>query len=194
MFKEYIENYKKELMDTFNAMDEDILEQIYMSIEIARKGGKQVFVLGNGGSAAAASHWVCDFGKGINVKDSKRLKIYSLMDNMSISSALGNDISYEDVFVEQLNNYLDQGDVVIGLSVSGSSRNLVKALEFARMRNAVTISIIGDYDGIMKKYSDITLLIPSKNYGIVEDIHMSIDHMISQYIKLQNSKKVGLNE
>ncbi len=177
------------MVDTLNALDTDIIEKIYMAIEKARTDGKQVFVLGNGGSAAAASHWVCDFGKGINRGDSKRLKIFSPGDSLSLLTALGNDVSYDEVYREQLKNYLNPGDLVISLSVSGNSPNLVKAHQYANEVGAQTIAVIGDYNGALGDCSTVVLTIPSKNYGVVEDIHMCIDHAISQYMASQNENQ-----
>jgi D-sedoheptulose 7-phosphate isomerase len=178
------QNYRTHLIDTLNEIDTDILGKICFLMDRACSNGKQVFVLGNGGSAAAASHWVCDFGKGINSGDSARMKIFSLADNASIFSALGNDFSYEDTFAEQLKNYLTEGDLVISLSVSGNSPNLIKAQKYAKSRNAITVAIIGDYDGKISEFSDVLLVIKSKNYGVVEDIHIVIGHALSQYMKM----------
>ena len=156
--------------------------------EIRLSGGK-IFVLGNGGSAAAASHWICDFSKGINTDSSRRLKIYSLADNLSVATALGNDFSYDEIFSEQLKNVLTKEDLVISLSVSGSSSNLVNAHLYAKEKGAFTAAIIGDYHGKLEQVSDLVITVPSRNYGIVEDIHMTIDHVVSQYMRICNEKK-----
>ena len=162
------------------------LAELGTLMDDARKNGKNIFVLGNGGSAAAASHWVCDFGKGINSADSKRMKIMSLADNTGIFSAYGNDLSYDETLSEQLKNFLEAGDLVISLSVSGNSPNLLAAHAYARQAGTATVAIIGDYDGRLSACSDLTILIPSKNYGVAEDIHLIICHMISQYLAAQN--------
>lgn len=123
----FFDDYSVELKRTLDQIDRADIEKLEAYLVEARKNGKHVFVLGNGGSAAAASHWVCDFGKGINIGDSKRLKIFAPSDHTSIFTAYGNDNAYDQTMVEQLKNFLEEGDVVISLSVSGSSGNLVEA-------------------------------------------------------------------
>lgn len=178
----FIENYNNEFIETLNTLNRKKIITLYNFIEDTKKKQKKVFILGNGGSSSSASHWVCDFNKGVNHKKSKRLQMYSLTDNMPLFSAIGNDFSYKDVFEEQLKNYLSPGDLIIGLSVSGNSENIIKGLEYAVERNAMTFSIIGDYEGEMKEISHESLIVNSKNYGIVEDIHMYVCHVISQYM------------
>jgi D-sedoheptulose 7-phosphate isomerase len=193
LFQSYYTDYQAEFIQTIQNLDFKTIELIYQKIELAREEGKQVFVIGNGGSAASASHWVCDFGKGINVDRSKRLRILSLTDNQAFITALGNDVSYNDIFVEQLKNYLNPGDTVIGLSVSGASENVVRAFQYANDHGATVLSIIGNKKGIMKDYSDISLIIPSSNYGVVEDVHMYINHVISQYMRENNELEAKQN-
>lgn len=188
MLKTFYEDYQAAFIQTIEELDFSKIELLHHQLQEACSKGKQVFILGNGGSASSASHWVCDFSKGMNVEGSKRFKIYSLTDNPSVFSALGNDYGYEDVFVEPLKNHLQKGDLVIALSVSGNSENLVQALKWARETDALTISLIGGKEGILKDYSDHTLIIPSENYGIVEDVHMYINHVISQYIYNKNKE------
>jgi len=178
--------YNKEYIETINQIFDREIEYLYDQIKKTRDNGKTIYLIGNGGSAASASHWVCDFAKGTNVDGKKRIKMICLNDNVPIYSALGNDVAYEDVFVEQLINFLEADDLVIGLSVSGNSRNIVNALEYASNNFGNTFSIIGNFDGDMKKYSNGVIEIPSKNYGIVEDAHMYVCHLLSQFIYEEN--------
>lgn len=180
--KKYLEEYK----ETLSNLDISKIDNLYQWIKIARDKRNNIFVLGNGGSAASASHWVCDFNKGTNTANSTRLKMMCLSDNIPTFSALGNDISYEDVFVEQLKNYLSPNDLVIGLSVSGNSENVVRALQYAQQKNAKTFSIIGNTKGSMYNYSDDSLVVDSSNYGIVEDVHMYVCHVLSQFMYEEN--------
>ncbi|WP_018659100.1 SIS domain-containing protein [Allofustis seminis] len=180
--KNFINEYNKEFIQVIQALDDQKMIELYQLLEEAISNERNVFIMGNGGSSASASHWVCDFNKGINYHYFPRIKMYSLSDNTPIFSALGNDFSYDDVFIEQLKNYLTPDDLVIGLSVSGNSKNIVKALKYANESNAKTYAIIGDYDGEMGDISDHVLYVPSQNYGIVEDIHMYICHVLSQYM------------
>lgn len=193
MFRSHYDHYLNEYIDALKSLDVEVIETIASKIEEARKENKQVFLIGNGGSAASASHWVCDFGKGINVDGEKRLRMISLADNHSLMSALGNDVGYENTFLEPLKNLLSPGDFVIGLSVSGDSENVVRAFRYARANQATVISIIGDKKGRMYNCSDLSLVIPSNNYGVVEDIHMFVNHVISQFIRKKNEKSVVKN-
>jgi D-sedoheptulose 7-phosphate isomerase len=186
MFQSFFKQYQSQFVETLQSLDEGTVTAICEKIEDARLNEKQVFVLGNGGSASSSSHWACDFGKGINVDRQKRLKIVSLSDPGAVISALGNDIGFADIFVEQLKNLLMPGDLVIGLSVSGDSENIVRAFRYANATGATVISLVGQNEGRMKEHSDLPLVIPSYNYGIVEDIHMFVNHVISQYIRMKN--------
>jgi len=185
----FFDDYSKELKETLDQISREEIEKLESCIQEARENGKRVFVLGNGGSAAAASHWVCDFGKGINVGGSKRLKIFAPSDHSSIFTAYGNDNAYSETMSEQLKNFLEPGDLVISLSVSGSSGNLVEAHKYAREVGAKTVCIVGDYNGKLIELSDFPIVIRSKNYGVVEDIHIILEHAISQDIKreIQNA-------
>ncbi len=179
----FFDNYVEELQRTLAQIEHADIEKLGELLNDARENGRHVFVLGNGGSAAAASHWVCDFGKGINMGNSKRLKIFAPSDNSSIFSAYGNDIEYDQTMVEQLKNFLQPDDLVISLSVSGNSGNLVESHKYAKDIGARTVCIVGDYDGKLMKLSDLPILIQSKNYGVVEDIHIILEHAISQKMK-----------
>lgn len=191
MFRSFYGNYLDEFMTTLQALDIDIVEQIMTQLEAARQEGRQVFIIGNGGSAASSGHWACDFGKGINMGESKRLRVFSPIDNTALITALSNDIAYDEVFIEQLRNYLDPGDVIIGLSVSGNSENVVRALAYGKEQGAFIISIVGKARGRMAELSDLSLVIHSENYGIVEDIHMFIAHVVSQYMRELSAEELG---
>lgn len=179
----FFDNYTEELKQTLDLISREDLTKLESYLESARVNGKRVFVLGNGGSAAAASHWVCDFGKGINIGNSKRLKMIAPSDHTSIFTAYGNDNAYDQTLVEQLKNFLEPGDLVISLSVSGRSGNLVEAQKYAREAGATTVCIVGDYNGSLIGLSDLPIVLKSRNYGVVEDIHMVLDHAISQNMK-----------
>ncbi len=179
----FFDLYSDELKETLDMISREDIVKLETMLDEARKNGRHVFVLGNGGSAAAASHWVCDFGKGINVDHSDRMKIFAPSDHSSIFTAYGNDNAYDQTMVEQLKNFLEPEDLVISLSVSGSSGNLVEAHKYAQEKGAKTICIVGDYNGKLIGLSDFPIVIRSKNYGVVEDIHIILEHAISQDIK-----------
>lgn len=178
MYQDYINELTSVLMDV--ETDEiKTAEELIVSIY---RNNKRIFVIGNGGSAAASSHWVCDFGK-IIVMDKKRFKVMSLTDNNAWITAIANDLSYEEIFVEQLENLMSEGDLLIGISASGNSKNIIKAFEFAHSIGAKTMGVVGFFGGRLRELSDHSIYIPSYNYGIVEDIQLAIGHMISQEIK-----------
>lgn len=179
----HFEAYVRQLNQTLAQMDIEKIDRLHGLIEQVRAGGNQLFLLGNGGSAAASAHWICDFVKGASVEGQRRLRAFALSDNNPILTAYGNDVSYESVFVEQLKNYLQPGDLVVSMSVSGSSPNLLAAHRYAQENGAGCVSIIGAYDGKLKQCSDLVIEVPSKNYGIVEDIHLILGHVLSQYMK-----------
>jgi D-sedoheptulose 7-phosphate isomerase len=139
---------------------------------------RQIFVFGNGGSAANASHFATDLGKGSSDKLGKRFRVMSLNDNVSWLTALGNDYAYEDVFVRQLENYARPGDFVLVLSVSGNSPNVVKAVEWAKEHGVFTAALVGGKRGRLAEIANEPIVIDSTHYGRAEDAHMAICHML----------------
>jgi D-sedoheptulose 7-phosphate isomerase len=139
---------------------------------------RQIFVFGNGGSAANASHFATDLGKGASDKIGKRFRVMSLNDNVSWMTALGNDYAYEDIFVRQLENYARPGDFVLALSVSGNSPNAVKAVEWARKHGVFTAVLVGGKRGRLAEIADEALVIDDAHYGRAEDAQMAICHLL----------------
>jgi D-sedoheptulose 7-phosphate isomerase len=144
----------------------------------ALRAERQIFVFGNGGSAANASHFATDLGKGASDKVGKRFRVLSLNDNVSWLTALANDYAYEDVFAGQLQNYARPGDIAIGLSVSGNSPNCVKALSWAKQHGLRTVALVGAKRGKMAELADHVLVINDMHYGRVEDAQMGICHLL----------------
>src|SRR6185503_1100992 len=163
------------------ALDSIPMERVAQVIELSRQAlrqDRQIFVFGNGGSAANASHFVTDLGKGASDKLGRRFRCLSLNDNVSWITALGNDYSYEDVFSHQLMNYGRRGDVAMALSVSGNSPNVVKGLQWARDNGLQTIALVGGKRGRAAEVARTVLVIDSTHYGRVEDAQMLICHML----------------
>jgi D-sedoheptulose 7-phosphate isomerase len=163
------------------ALDSIPLASVARLVALLRQalaGDRQIFVFGNGGSAANASHFITDLGKGASDKVGRRFRCLSLNDNVSWMTALANDYAYEDVFVRQLENYARPGDVVMAMSVSGSSPNVVKALAWAKKTGLTTIALIGGKRGEMARIAEHVVVIDSLHYGRVEDAQMGICHMI----------------
>lgn len=148
----------------------------------ARNEGRQIFIMGNGGSAATASHFVCDFNKGLSYGKPKRFKFICLNDNIPTLMAYGNDTSYEDVFVEPLKNFLNIGDLVIGISGSGNSKNVLNAFEYANEQQAVTIALTGYNGGKLKQMAMHNVHIPVNDMQITEDLHMVLDHCMMKIL------------
>lgn len=178
--KKYIEEEIKVLRKLDNTKIDVISESI---INVYHDGGR-VYLLGNGGSAANASHWVNDMKKNMKNIDNG-FDVINLTDNVSLLTAYANDISYENIFLEQIKGVISEKDMLVILSVSGNSSNLVSAVKYARERNCRIISIVGDYNGKVIEYTDIALIIDTKSYGIAEDIQQTINHILIQ--KLENT-------
>jgi D-sedoheptulose 7-phosphate isomerase len=143
---------------------------------------KQIFIMGNGGSGSTASHFTCDINKGCCLDMSKKFKVICLNDNIPTMLAYANDLSYEKVFVEQLKNYLQPGDLVIGISGSGNSENVLQAVSYARDMKAKTIGFSGFDGGRLAETVDIPLVASINDMQKVEDVHMIVVHMLMQYL------------
>ncbi len=182
-FASYWGAYGAELDRARAAIEVSGLDRLLAWLDEVRLGGGQLFVLGNGGSAASASHWACDFGKGVNWGQKRRFRVLAPADQVSWHTALSNDISYEDATAEQIRNWVQADDLVVALSVSGNSENLVRAFKVAKDAGARLVAIVGGAGGRLAEQADLTIVIPSGDYGIVEDLHMVINHAISQYLR-----------
>jgi D-sedoheptulose 7-phosphate isomerase len=154
------------------------IEQATATVRTAWAEDRQIFAVGNGGSAASASHFATDLGKGSSDKVGQRFRVLSLNDNVAWMTALANDYRYEDVFLRQLQNYARAGDVIIAASVSGSSPNLVRAFEWARAQGLRTIALVGAKRGALAEIAEQAIVVEDTHYGRVEDVHMHIYHMI----------------
>jgi D-sedoheptulose 7-phosphate isomerase len=176
--KNYLEGY---ILDQKSAIDSIPLNEVQKVIEKFHKAvneDRQIFVFGNGGSGANASHFITDLGKSSSDKMYKRFRCLSLNDNVSWMTAIGNDYSFEDVFKRQLENYARPGDLVMVLSVSGSSPNLVTAIQWCKENGVHTIALVGGKKGKLSNMADQVIVIDSIHYGRVEDAQMNICHMI----------------
>jgi D-sedoheptulose 7-phosphate isomerase len=174
----WLERYLESQKAALDSIPVSAVAELIRQFQDALDEDRQIFVIGNGGSAANASHFVTDLGKGASDKLKKRFRCLSLNDNVSWMTALGNDYAYEEVFSRQLENHGRPGDYLLALSVSGNSPNLVKALEWAKARGLRTIALVGGKRGRMAEIADFTVVIESTHYGRVEDAQMGICHMI----------------
>jgi D-sedoheptulose 7-phosphate isomerase len=165
-----------------NAFPHDRFEKIAETILAAYDDEKQIFIMGNGGSGSTASHFACDINKGCCFDLDKKFKVICLNDNIPTMLAYANDLSYEQVFVEQLKNFLQAGDVVMGISGSGNSENVIQAVLYAKENGAKTIGLTGFDGGKLAVTADIPLIASISDMQKVEDIHMVVVHMLMQYI------------
>ena len=173
-----IVRYLSELTAIIERIDTQTIREIADCLVQAHSRDAQIFVLGNGGSASTASHWACDLGKGTVVPGERRYRIISLTDNNAVITAYANDVSYEDVFVEQLKNLVNPGDVVVGISASGNSENVLRAIRHGNDIGATTIGVTGFGGGKLAKMSDIAFIADSHDYGQVEDLHLILNHIL----------------
>lgn len=184
MYQEFLEAYKKELTNAVWGVDPQVFEQAVTILKEAWDHDKQVFIMGNGGSAGTANHFVCDFGKNaVQGAGRRRFRILSVSDNVEKITALGNDIAFEEVFRFQLENLLNPGDVLITVSASGNSPDLVRACQYAKETGARQITLSGFAGGKIKEYSDAAFVVPLESYERIEDLHLMILRMIVCYFK-----------
>ncbi len=161
-------------------------------IENVYKNGKTIFIMGNGGSAATASHFACDMNKGVSLKLQKKFKVLCLNDNIPIMLAYANDISFNSIFIEQLKNYIAKDDLVIGISGSGNSKNIINVINYANKAGARTFGIIGCDGGKLKDIAQISLIVRSFDMQKIEDCHMILSHLTMQYFSKKFKKEISV--
>jgi D-sedoheptulose 7-phosphate isomerase len=189
-----IDNYLQGMQTVLGEMTRDaILEQVSQLYRVWERR-QQLFILGNGGSASTASHMANDLSKATIVDGMRRMKVISLNDNIALMTAWANDASYDAIFREQLENLLEPGDTVLAISASGNSKNVLSAVEFARREGAVTLAWTGAAGGRLKDVVDHCLHAPTDDVGMVESVHLVIDHLVTvelrQRIEARASKRL----
>jgi D-sedoheptulose 7-phosphate isomerase len=173
-------DYFRRLAETLEKVDTDDVEMLAGTLLKARDQRNTIFIFGNGGSGATASHVTGDFLKGISYQLDKRFRVQCLNDNDSGMMAISNDLSYEEIFIEQLKAFLREGDVVIGISGSGNSANVVKAMEYAKSNGAITVAFCGYKGGKIRELADLVIHAPVQDMEITEDVHIIIFHALKQ--------------
>ncbi|MBI4405542.1 MAG: SIS domain-containing protein [Deltaproteobacteria bacterium] len=187
----YLTGYCEMLASALRSVSSDRLEKAFQAIKEASTRGAKIYVAGNGGSSAIASHLCCDWMKGTHIKGKKALKVHSLTENVSLLTALANDFGYEHCLSEQIEILCQPGDLVILISSSGNSTNIVKAAETARGKKATLISLTGFKGGAVSQMADISLHVPVENYGIAEDAHQVLMHVLAQFLYLSSKQKIN---
>jgi D-sedoheptulose 7-phosphate isomerase len=173
-----IKNYLGNLVTTIQSLNIEEFTNVANVLRAARSNGKQIFIFGNGGSASTATHFTCDINKGVSYGKNERFKVICLNDNIPTMLAYSNDIGYDVVFKEQLENFVTKDDVVIGISGSGNSKNVLFAMELAKSKSAVTIGITGFMGGKLREISDYSINANFNDMQISEDIHMIWVHIM----------------
>ena len=181
-FRNEIGRYLKELTDVIGRLDLDQIDSAMKALMEAYEKEGRVYIFGNGGSAATASHFVCDFNKGVSVNLEKKFNFVCLNDNVPTVMAIANDCGYENVFLLQLKNKLKKNDVIIAISGSGNSENVIKAVEYAKEKGNKIITLTGYDGGRLLKLADHPIHVNMNDMQKVEDVHMILDHLMSQVI------------
>lgn len=176
-------SYLSSLQETMNELPKEKIVSVIELLKSARLDGRQVFIMGNGGSASTATHFVCDLAKNTRKDGMPHFKAIGLADNMALFSAYANDEGYENVFSQQLANLVMPDDIVIGISASGNSMNVLNALALAKSRKAITVGFTGFDGGQMAPMVDLNVHVNSSVIEHVEDIHLMLEHMIVKSIK-----------
>lgn len=187
---EFARAYLKYISTLLSQLDPTTISDFIETLESARERNARIFFIGNGGSAATSSHFANDLGYGTRSWQ-KPFRALSLTDNVAVLTAIGNDYGYEDVFILQLKNQLQAGDVVVAISASGNSLNLIKAVEYANENGAVTYGLVGFDGGNLSRLTKKVIHIKTAKgeYGPVEDLHMILDHLIGAYLFMKCRKE-----
>lgn len=177
-YRDKLSDYINKEMEVIHSLDIDSINKVMNVLEEARLAGKRIFICGNGGSAATASHFCCDFNKGVSENLKVKYDFECLSDNIPMLLAVANDIGYEEVFRYPLKVKMKKGDILIGISGSGNSRNVVNAMKYAKEIGCTAIGIVGYSGGDVKKLADYCIHVNVDNMQIAEDVHMILDHLM----------------
>jgi len=180
-----VNTYFGELRRIIDRLPYRTVDDVAAAIVRAYHQGRTVFLFGNGGSAALASHMACDLGKGTAPpgQTAKRLRVLALTDNVPLITAWANDFRYDDIFAEQLRNFVQPGDVAFAISGSGNSPNVMAGLQVARQAGAFTVGLTGHEGGSMKALCDLCLIVPADNMQLIEDLHLCLAHAIFHTVR-----------
>lgn len=189
--EEEVQSYLRRLKGAIDALPVPRLAELGDMLYRTYRNDKQVFTLGNGGSASTASHIAADLAKNTIGANMRRFRVTSLNDNAAIVTALANDLGYENVFSEQLQNLIRAGDLLIAVSASGNSANVTKAIRYAQSQCAEVVGILGFDGGEAARLVDLAIIVPSDNYGVVEDVHLVINHILVEHFKTRLAEEAS---
>lgn len=190
----YADAYFAEVGKAQASVDRKKLTQALKLLDAAYERGATLYVCGNGGSASISNHLVCDHSKGGQTDTDLRPKVVSLATNIEMITAIANDIAFDDVFAYQLRTLAEKGDVLLTISASGDSENVVRAAEWANKNGVEVISFTGFKGGRTAKLAKVNLHVKGDNYGVVEDAHQSLMHILAQYVRLSRMKEDVINK
>jgi D-sedoheptulose 7-phosphate isomerase len=173
-----VQQYLAALRATLDSLPQEAVARLIEAVEDARRRDAQIFVVGNGGSAATASHFAVDLGKGASLGAERRFRVLSLTDNVPWITALANDLSYADVFSEQLRNFAREGDVLLAFSGSGESENVLRAVRAANALGCRTIGLAGRGGGRLREEAEECIVVGAEHMGLIEDAHFVIQHVV----------------
>jgi len=179
----FADNYMIRLSNSLNQIPVENLDKISGILLDAHSKNKNIFIFGNGGSASTSSHFANDLNKLCNVENKKRFKTIALTDSVPLMTAWANDDCYESIFVEQLKNLMGKEDVCIAISCSGNSNNVIRAIEYAKKIGGKTIALLGFEGGKLKGIVDECIIVKSEMYGVIEDTHHAICHVLANYLR-----------
>jgi D-sedoheptulose 7-phosphate isomerase len=182
----FAQEYIRELKQALDKLPCAQIKGVKDTLLNAYRQDRKIFIIGNGGSAATASHFACDLSKGTTIGNphmKKRFKVIALTDNIPLLTAWGNDLDFTQIFVEQLKNLLDENDVVIAISGSGNSENILRAVEYANKKGALTIGLSGFAGGKLKDIAHKYLIVSSDSMERIEDIHLILEHLICSWLR-----------
>jgi len=188
MIREFFADYSADLSKALSGTSLDRFEEFVCLLESAYKDERQIFLMGNGGSASTASHIACDLNKGLSFGMQKRFRAICLNDNLPMLMAYANDVSYEDVFIEPLKNFLRPSDLVIAFSGSGDSRNVLKAIQYANSQGAHTVGLSGFDGGKLAHIVSTPIVAPVHDMQKAEDAHLILCHIIFQILRARMSQ------
>jgi D-sedoheptulose 7-phosphate isomerase len=188
-FTRFVDDYYRRFIQVIESLDKSPLKGIVGVLEDLTERDGVLWVAGNGGSAAISDHTVCDMTKGTHVADSPPIRSVSLASNGAMITALGNDIGYDEIFRYQLTYYLQPQDALLVVSSSGNSQNVVNACEYAKQQGVPTIAFVGFEGGKLAQLADHVVWVPVDNYGIAEDTHQSLMHVLTQYLLQRRSQE-----
>jgi D-sedoheptulose 7-phosphate isomerase len=188
-----VSSYFNHLSRTIERLPLEALNQIVEAILRAYDSGHMIFLFGNGGSAALASHMACDLGKGTVNGNAKRFRVLALTDNVPLMTAWANDAQYEDIFAQQLSNFVGPDDVAFAISGSGNSPNVLRALKVAREAGAITLGLTGFQGGKMRELCDHCMIVPCDNMQIIEDLHLCAAHALFTVIRQRLCQRVEIH-